>query len=117
MKIKLAVLTAAYTFLSIGAVSAADQPERKQSVGSAVAAEQTVPNPVSGFGSGTGMGIGGGPGSASSMAGGFGSPISGSGAGSQAFGGGFNRQQIPGSGPLSSNPASSPGGGPAMTRP
>jgi hypothetical protein len=60
------------------------------------------------------MGPGGGPGSASSMAGGLNSQISGSGAGNQTFGGGFNQQQFPGSGPLSTNPT---GSGSAMTRP
>lgn len=113
MKIKTAVLTAAYAFISIGTVAAADQPQREQA-GSSPAAGQTAPSPVIGFGSGTGMGPGGGAGSASSLGGGFSSPLSGSGAGSQTFGGGFNQQQAPGSGPLSSNPAASPGGGPAM---
>lgn len=117
MKIKLAVLTAATAFLSIGPVTAADPPERKPVASAAAGAEQ--PNPVSGFGSSTGMGPGGGTGSASSPAGGFGSPVSGSGAGSQTFGGGFNSQQTPGSGPLSVKPSPSPGtaGGPTGARP
>jgi len=49
-------------------------------------------------------------GSAGSMAGGFGSPVSGSGAGSQTFGGGFDQQQTTGSGPLSTPPAAGAGG-------
>lgn len=106
MKIKLAVLTVAYAFLSIGTVVAADQPERNQVVG---------------FGSGTGMGAGGGAGSATSMADGFSAQTSGSGAGSQTFGAGFSQQQTTGSGPLSSNPSTSPGYGsssaPMLTNP
>lgn len=113
MKIKLAVVTAAYVLISIGTVTAADQPERKPAGGSSAAVGQTAPNPVAGFGSGTSMGPGGGTGSASSLTGGFGSPTSGSGAGTQAFGGGFNQQQAPGSGPLSSK--SGAGGGSAMS--
>ena len=117
MKIKLAVLAAVYAFISIGTVTAADQPERKPAAGTATAAENTVASPVSGFGSGTGIGPAGGAGSASSVSGSFSAPASSSGAGSQTFGGGFNRQQIPGSGPLSSNPATGPGGGPTGAKP
>ena len=101
MKIELAALTTACAFISFGAVTAAEPVERKPAAGTDAAAQKTVARPAIGFGIGTGIGPGGGAGSASSMAGGFGSPISASGAGSQAFGGGFNRQQIPGSGPLS----------------
>jgi len=109
MKIKLAVLTAAYALLSIGTATAADQPENNQP---APATEQTTPaSPVDGFGSGTGIGRGGGIGSASSVVDGFGSPVSGSGAGSQIFGGGFDQQQTAGSGPLSTSPAAGAGGG------
>ena len=104
MKIKLAVLTAACAFLSLGTAIAADPPERKPASGTTQAAQQTAPNPVSGFGSGNNMGAGGGVGSASSVTGGFGSPLSGSG-GSQTFGGGFNQQQTPGAGPLSTGGA------------
>ena len=82
----------------------------------AVAADQTVPNPVAGFGSGTGMGAGGTAGSASSVAAGFSAPIGASGAGSQSFGGGFNQGQTMGSGPLSSNPSAPTGSGPTLTR-
>ena len=119
MTLKLAVLTAATAFLSIGTVTAAEPPEKKPVASPAAAAEQTVANPASGFGSSTGMGPGGGTGSASSPAGGFGSPVSGSGAGSQTFGGGFNSQQTPGSGPLSVKPSPGPGtaGGPTGARP
>jgi len=106
MKNKLTVLTAALALFSIGAVLAADQPERQPAN---TAAEQ--PNPVSGFGSGTGMGEGGGAGGASSLAGGFGSPVGNSGAGSQTFGGGFDQQQTAGSGPLATPPAAGTGGG------
>lgn len=107
MKIKLAVLTVACTFLSIGSVTAADQPERNQIVG---------------FGSGNGMGSGGGVGSATSMADGFSAQTRVSGAASQSFGGGFNQQQTTGSGPLSSNPSTSAGssinaGAPTLTNP
>ena len=114
MKIKLAVLTAAYALLSTGFATAADPVESKPTTGTTPAAEQTAPNPVSGFGSGSGMGSGGGVGSASSLVGGFGSPLSGSGSGSQTFGGGFNRQQTTGSGPLSTGGAATGGaaGGP-----
>ena len=77
MKIKLAVLTIACALFSIGSVTAAEQPEPNQPANTA--AEQTAPNPVSGFSSGTGMGPGGSAGSASSLAGGFGSAFSGSG--------------------------------------
>jgi hypothetical protein len=99
MRNKLAILTAALALLSIGSVMAADQPGR-QSANPAV--EQA--SPVSGFGSGTGMGPGGVAGSTSSLASGFGSPISSSGSGSQTFGGGFDPQQTAGSG-LLSNPS------------
>lgn len=106
MKIKLAVLTAAYAFLSTGTATAADQSENNQP---APTTEQSAPvSPVAGFASGTGMGSGGGIGSASSVVDGFGSPVSGSGMGSQTFGGGFL-----GSGPLSTPPATGAGGGAA----
>lgn len=85
--------------------------------GTAVAADQTEREPVVGFGSGTGMGAGGGAGSASSVADGFSAQIRASGAGSQSFGGGFNQQQTMGSGPLSSNPATTTGSGPTLTNP
>lgn len=109
MKSKLAAVTAALALLCIGSVTAAEQPENKQP---APPAGQSAPvNPAIGFGSGSGMGSGGGAGSASSLAGGFESPVSGSGAGSQTFGGGFNQQQTAGSGPLSTRPAAGAGGG------
>ncbi|MDP2817517.1 MAG: hypothetical protein Q8O29_04425 [Polaromonas sp.] len=101
MKIKPAIFTAAYAFIAIGPINAAAQPGFNQAVGTAIVAEQTVPNPVIGFGSGTGMGPAGGTGSASSLSGGFSSQMSGSGSGGQTFGGGFNQQQTIGSGPLS----------------
>ncbi|MES2907673.1 MAG: hypothetical protein V4688_00760 [Pseudomonadota bacterium] len=88
MEIKRVALTAAGAFLAIGFATAAEQPE------------QPAPSTVTSFGSGTGMAADGGAGSASSLAGGFGSPTGNSGAGSQTFGGGFNQQQTTGSGPL-----------------
>lgn len=94
-----------YALLSIGSVAAADKTEAN--------------NQVVGFGSGTGMGTGGGAGSTYSVVGGF-SALGGgggSGAGSQSFGGGFNSQQSPDAGPLSSNPTSSSGYGPILTSP
>ena len=96
MKLKRIILiTTCALLLSIGAASAAEQPETKPPADT-VAAERTAPR--FGFGSGTGIGPGGAPGSASSLAGGFGSLFGNSGAGSQAFGGGFGLQ--PGANPL-----------------
>jgi len=97
MKIRLAVITAALAFFSIGSVMAADQSESNQPT---TASERTAPSPALGFGSGTNMGPGGGTGSATSLTGGLGSPVSGSGSGSQTFGGGFT-----GTSPLSTQPA------------
>ncbi|MCF8470331.1 MAG: hypothetical protein K9G30_06070 [Parvibaculum sp.] len=115
MKTRLLVLTALYAFLSIGAVSAAEQTEGNQASDTGITpatAPVAAQNPAIGFGSGSGMGSGGGFGSASSPAGGFGSPVSGSGSGSQTFGGGFNQQQTAGSGPLSTGGAGAAGGPP-----
>lgn len=64
-----------------------------------------------GFSSGTGMGVGGSAGSASSLDGSFSTQVRGSGSGSQSFGGGFNQQQSPGSGPLSFGPPNGAGVG------
>ena len=111
MNFRLAILTAATAFISVGSNMAAAQPGPGQAAGTSVAAvDKTEANPQLGFGSGTGMGRGGGAGSASSLAGGFGSASSGSGAGSQTFGGGFTPQQAPGSGPLSTGGAGAGGG-------
>ncbi|MCK9285902.1 MAG: hypothetical protein M0P39_16660 [Rhodocyclaceae bacterium] len=105
MKIKLAV--AACALLSIGSVMAAEPADHPPAN---TAGKRAAPNPVVGFGSGTGMGPGGSAGSASSVAGGFGSQLGNSGAGGQTFGGGFDQQQVTGSGPLSTHPAAGAGG-------
>jgi hypothetical protein len=103
MKLKRIILITTCAFLlSIGAASAVEQPETKPRANT-VAAERTAPR--FGFGSGTGIGPGGAPGSASSLAGGFSSLIGNSGAGSQAFGGGFGLQP-------SANPLTGAGGSP-----
>lgn len=83
--------------------------------GAAVAADQTDREQVVGFGSGTGMGAGSGAGSVSSVVDGFAAQVRGSGTGSQTFGGGFDRQQTGGSGPLASNPGTATGSGPTLT--
>lgn len=104
MKNKVAVITTALALLCIGSVTAAEQPENNQP---APTAEQSTPvNPAIGFGSGSGMGPGGGAGSPASLTGSPGSPVGSSGGGSQTFGGGLT-----GTGPLSSNPATSASGG------
>lgn len=105
MKISSAAFALASAFLSMGAATAADQPEPGQAGGTPSATGQPASNTVIGFGTGTGMGPGGLAGSTSGIGGGFGAPASGS--GSQTFGGGFN-QQTPGSGPFSSSPALNP---------
>ena len=111
MNFRLATLTAATAFISVGSNMAAAQPGPSQAAGTSVAAaEKTEANPIIGLGSGTGMGRGGGAGSASSLAGGFSSISGGSGAGSQTFGGGFTQQQAPSSGPLSTGGAGAGGG-------
>ena len=118
MNFRLAILTAATAFISVGSNMATAQPGPSQAAGTSVAAMREIEaNPIFGLGSGTGMGRGGGSGSASSLAGGLGSASSGSGAGSQNFGGGFTQQQAPSSGPLSTGGASAGGvsaGGAAM---
>ena len=104
MKIFL-VATAAFALLYTGSATAADVAERSQIPGTTkppIVATTATQNPALGFGSGTGMGTGGGGGSASSLAGGFGSPASAGGLGSQTFGGGFT-----GSSPLSTPSAGS----------
>ncbi len=99
MNIKLAVLTAACAFLSIGTVAAQDKAERK-TTDTSTPAKQTAPNPAPrSFGSG--FNVAGPGGSVSSMTGGVGSP---SGSGGQGFGSGFT-----GSSPLST-PARGAGG-------
>ena len=108
MNIKFVILASACSLLAMGSGHAADTSASAPATGSAAEAGQTAISPVIGFGSGTGMGPGGGAGSASSLAGGFGSPLSISGGGSQTFGGGFT-----GTGPLSTpviSPASGAGG-------
>ena len=112
MNIRLAIFTAATALICVDGNMAAAQPGPGQTAGTSVtAADKTAGTPVIGFASGTGMGPGGFAGSASSLAGGFGSASSGSGSGSQNFGGGFTQQQAPGSGPLSTPAA---GAGSAM---
>lgn len=103
MKNKRAVITAALALLCIGSVTAAEQSENNQP---APTAEQSAPvDPAIGFGSGSGMGLGGGVGSPTSLTGSPGSPVGSSGSGSQTFGGG-----LPGTGPLSTPPATGAGG-------
>lgn len=97
MKLKLLLLITACTVLSVGAASAVE-PSESRPPADTVKAERSAPR--FGFGSGTGIGPGGASGSASSLVGGFASLISNSGAGSQAFGGGFGLQ--PAANPLTS---------------
>ena len=114
MNFRLAILTAATAFISVGNNLATAQPVPGPAAGtSSAGTDITEGSQPIGFGKGTGMGAGGFVGSASSLAGGFGSTSNGSGSGSQGFGGGFTQQQAPFSGPLASpKPVSGPVAGP-----